>query len=561
MEQRLFMHNSIISKLLALLLIFLIPLVLLLSISIMHSRDLLIEQIEVTHRSMLANHISVLDAQLQQAQSFDRQNAFSSNDIKVLTLDSSSTSAQYAKTQVVNSFSTRLETLHLISGFFTVTYDMKEEETFLHLAPNVLELELRHEVQDYIRQLLAASGEETAQIHREWTLHTIGSRQYLLHIVRNQESIVSGAYVDLKELSEYFAVSNEQSTVALMLSPPGDSASADLILVEESKRSPLYLVETVSDRWLYQSLPFIQKNTPLVMIFLALLLVLCAFLVHRVIIRPLKQLTEDIGSVGPGDLSYRIPSRKDAKEIRLVTNAVNAMLDEIQHLKIHIYEETIKMQKAQLRNLQLQIKPHFLINSLNMIYNAIESGNEKNASRLILYITDYFRYMDKIQWNLVPLQEEIRHIQNYLDIQNLRYEGHIHCDISVDRMVEDMLIPPVMLQCFVENAIKYALRMDQTLDITIAVSSFEKDFYPYAHIRIQDSGPGFPEAHLEHLHAGRRIKDQSGSHTGISNVTQRLQMIFGDKVTWKFTNSPGATAEFTLPAIFEELPEQGSRQS
>jgi two-component system sensor histidine kinase YesM len=231
------------------------------------------------------------------------------------------------------------------------------------------------------------------------------------------------------------------------------------------------------------------------------------------------------------------------------------MMDTVQNLKINVYEEQIKVQKSQLRNLQLQINPHFLINSLNMVNNLIQNEDKSTAKQLILYSVDYFRFMAKADNDFVPLYEEINHIKDYLEIQMIRYKDKFTYSIHVNQLIEDMLIPPMLIQNFVENSIKYAIDMNKVIHLSVKVDYFEVDYYPYAKIVISDSGIGYPTDSLERINSGKKLKDSLGDHIGIFNSVQRIKILYHGKGNWKFYNDGGAVSEITLPALFENINE------
>ena len=545
-------RNSIAVKLNLLLLAFLVPLVILLIASIAASRRSLISQVRMTHAEMCQTYMDQVDDQLHQAQSNDVNLALFSNEVQIISLDIRSAAAQYAQTAIVKDFEASLSTAHYITGFFLMCTDQQGEEVFLHRASSTVTMEDRHHMQKALAETLHTHELSSAVDTGVWQPFTADGREYLLHMTRNGSDIAAGAYVDLSALLAALRSPTEYAVFRLSTQEPVTLESGVSFITVKSKTADLYLSEAIQDSWLTASLPIVQQYLPVIGLFLVLLPFFCTFLVHRIVISPLNRLTADIDHIHSGDLDYRIPERGESNEIQVVNRALNAMVDEIQNLKVHVYEAALNEQKARLRNLQLQIRPHFLINSLNMIYNSIESGKEKQACQLILHTTDYFRYMERIQENLVPLQDEIKHISDYLDIQALRYEGRIEREISVDPMIADMLIPPVLIQCFIENAVKYALNMEQKLKIQVRVTAFEKEFSPYAKIEIGDNGGGFPPELLEQINAGKRIHDERGSHTGISNVIQRLSLIFGDQASWSFYNALGAAAVFTLPATFAD---------
>ena len=139
-----------------------------------------------------------------------------------------------------------------------------------------------------------------------------------------------------------------------------------------------------------------------------------------------------------------------------------------------------------------------------------------------------------------------------MEIQTIRYQKRFQFDIYVDPMIEDILIPPLSLQAFVENSMKYALGKEDCTKIQIDIRSFERDYFPYAEITMRDSGPGYPEEDLQKMNAGEKIVHADGSHIGISNTIQRLSIRFGSGFSYHFSNENGAVCRYTFPAVFSE---------
>lgn len=171
---------------------------------------------------------------------------------------------------------------------------------------------------------------------------------------------------------------------------------------------------------------------------------------------------------------------------------------------------------------------------------------------MIVHSVDFYRYMVKVDIDLVPLYEEIRHVNTYLQIQSIRYKNKFTYSIETSPLIADMLVPPMLIQNFVENSIKYAIQADKNIHISVNVESFEVDFYPYAKIIISDTGYGYPDHQLERLNQGRVIIDQNGEHIGIRNSVQRLSLLFEGKAKWRFFNQNGAVSELIVPAQFTE---------
>ncbi len=134
-------------------------------------------------------------------------------------------------------------------------------------------------------------------------------------------------------------------------------------------------------------------------------------------------------------------------------------------------EEAEKMTKdAELFKLRQQLQPHFLFNSLNSI-SALAGSQPEKARHMVLQLSDFLRgtlKRDEQQW--VTLEEELRHLELYLDIEKVRFGERLQTEIAIGDTAKQMHIPSLLLQPVVENAIKFGL-YDTIGDVTITISA------------------------------------------------------------------------------------------
>lgn len=546
--------NSIALKLLILILVTTIPLVSLLIFINMQSRNTLLNQVNDTHTNMLESYVSQIENQLSSAYSYTIRLSTYENNTQIIALSQDEAFVQYAKIWVSKDLSEKLVTYNFINGFFVTVQEQSGYDNFISTTggsvSSLSSAALRSFVSDYI-----ASGSEEGH----WQLCNIGDSPYLFQIISNPDGIRAGAYISLEQLLAKFSPGNIPESQLLFL--PNEeialyeqSLSQDTQLVSYPLASaPISLIETFPNTAIMDTLPFMQKYTKMVSVALVALVATFICFVYKIVTIPLWKLTKSMQEIQNGNLDYRIPASPASSEIQMVNHTFNQMIDEVQNLKINIYEEQLNTQKSQLRILQMQVKPHFLINALNMVYNLVETERLPLAKKLIKNSVNYFRYMMKIDEDLVPLMEELGHVKSYLEIQSLRYQNNFTYSITIDPKIEDMLIPPIMIQNFVENSMKYALSLTEIIEINIQITSFEKDYFPYAKIVVSDSGDGYPEEQLELLNAGQKIVKEDGECVGVRNTVHRLKILFGGKAQWRFYNSKGAVSEIIIPATFDEF--------
>lgn len=180
-----------------------------------------------------------------------------------------------------------------------------------------------------------------------------------------------------------------------------------------------------------------------------------------------------------------------------------------------------------------------------MAYNMINCKDYAAAMKLMRFSASYMRYMLRQEDEFVPLREELKHLEDYIGIQALRYEGQFRYEASVEGFVEDIDIPSMILQNFIENSIKYSIGPDHFTVICLSVGYIEEDGIPRACITVRDNGGGYPEWLLEALGSGdlEALRDR----VGLRNTLQRIRMLYGEQGRCEFCNDGGAVTRFYFP--------------
>ncbi|MDZ4758514.1 MAG: histidine kinase, partial [Bacteroidota bacterium] len=169
---------------------------------------------------------------------------------------------------------------------------------------------------------------------------------------------------------------------------------------------------------------------------------------------------------------------------------------------------------AELANLRQQLQPHFLFNSLNSISDLIGSKPEE-ARSMIQKLSDFLRgTLRKDEQKLVSLREEFELLQLYLDIEQVRFGQRLNTQITVDETCDDCLLPALILQPVVENAIKFGL-YDTVGEVTIIIEA--KNIRNQLGIIVKN--PFDPQT----------TRHKQGTGFGVASVNRRLYLIFGQQ--------------------------------
>ena len=279
---------------------------------------------------------------------------------------------------------------------------------------------------------------------------------------------------------------------------------------------------------------------------------------RRNLIKPITTLVGAMERVKQGDLEVQIEGEAHYKEFQRLFERFNEMVLEIRALKIDVYEKKINNQKTMLKFLKLQINPHFFLNSLNVIYSLALTQNIGVIKELVMRLTKHSRYVLKISNNLVNIRDEFGYIDNYIEIQKLRYSFRLKYLVEAEEKIGDYRIPPMLIYTFVENAVKYGLREEMgEIEIRVVIRLLNDRAEETLEIVVEDNGPGFAnEQLLMQLNAGEIIFDQQGDeHYGIANVKQRLEIIYGSAAAVSFCNKPqgGALVRILLSTDAREM--------
>lgn len=169
------------------------------------------------------------------------------------------------------------------------------------------------------------------------------------------------------------------------------------------------------------------------------------------------------------------------------------------------------LREAELTGLRQQLQPHFLFNSLNSI-SALAGSKPEEARKMIQQLSDFLRgTLKKDEQQMLSLQEELKHLQLYLDIEKVRFGHRLNTEINSDKQSLTLLLPPLLLQPIVENAIKFGL-YDTTGDVTIQISTKKEN----GNLTINITNPFDIET----------AQPNRGTGFGLKSVQRRLYLLF-----------------------------------
>ena len=291
-------------------------------------------------------------------------------------------------------------------------------------------------------------------------------------------------------------------------------------------------------------------------------LAICPFLFLRLkkdILDPVQTMRAAMDGLR-ADLSYRIPPHDPnvSDDFLSLLDDFNAMAQEVQAS----HDKDVRMVEAEMENLRLQVNPHMLLNSYNMIYALAQSKNYAVIQDYTLALVDYFRYVLRRGEQLVPLKQELSFIDTFIHLQRIRFPGRFSYVYQAEDDCLEALIPPLLIENFVENAIKYALTPTEPIEIIVTARREVKDSGEQRlRISITDTGSGIRPEILERLKAREPYVDEAGHrHIGIWNCMRRVELFYGERGSIHFASGEGAGTQVFLSIPYQAAEEEPPAQ-
>ena len=305
-----------------------------------------------------------------------------------------------------------------------------------------------------------------------------------------------------------------------------------------------------------------SKEANNIYVMTAIVLVVIAMLISSFIARsitlPIQKLRDSMERVQEGDFKAAddlvIPSQN---EIGSLTTSFNVMTHKIEDLMAqNVHEQELK-RKSELKALQSQINPHFLMNTLIPKLSGwpgrFQMAEGKKYEDVVLMTASLARLLRQSISNedeTVLIGQEIQYVKSYLTIQKMRYKDKLEFEINVDPSINSVHIVKLVLQPIVENAIYHGLKYKESKGM-LTVNGYQKD--GNAVIEIADDGVGMDEETLNRIFEKHKVNYRSNG-VGVYNVQRRLCMYYGKEygLSYKSEKGKGTTVTVVIPIEQEE---------
>lgn len=564
-----FINQSIRFKLIVGLSLFVLPLLLLLIVHSSYAIQVVSDQVTKSNENLTTLYMDQIDRNLEEVNTYLNVTAAFEADLLPLGFpeEKDRDYYQFAKINLFNKLENDYPQYNFVDVLFVYS---AENNDILTNAPPSLASEQLKAMKDWLRGLLHGEAEELVSSYQRWFVHQADDHYYLLNI-KTIGNVYVGAVIEagrlmgplsLLELGQDGQALLINAAEEVMTSYRSDTASdkAELTALQEgsrylqvrkpSRQGDFSLLILLPYRTILERLPALRMMSGLIVLGSIIIFPLIYMFLRQIILVPINRLIAVMRRVKDGNLAYRAEDHSASYEFRMMNDVFNRMVDQIEELKIHVYEEQLLAQRAELKHLQLQINPHFFLNALNSIYNMAQMRNYALIQEMSSYMIQYMRFMFQSNLKFVSLKEELAHTRNYLRIQALRFHDGLTYRLDDPDFGEETEVPPLVIQTFVENTVKHALTMDDPIALTVHIACTGQE-EKGLHIVIQDTGAGFPPDVLQRLQADEPVISGEREHIGIWNIKRRLRLLYGGKARLELLNAPdgGARAELYLPVV------------
>ena len=564
--------NSIRFKLVIGVLILLMPFIMLLIYNNFYAVNVVRDQVAGSNKSVVALCLKQIDNNLAEMDKYLADLAGTDTDLSIIESYPDQDDSVLATIRLKNKISKDILLYKSIDALFI--YSIPKQEFIFATNSSDSSGGLK-DPDTSIINIIKSNLNPNSFFAEGWLVKKVGGEFYLLRLLKRSNTYVGGWVKADKLLTQQYGSNLNENSIFVFVTEQGEAMNYSklvhqngidlnqalekyyltgdknkfLVVGEKSEEGNFSMAAVTPDSKILSGFPYIQ----IVLIFIAaatiVLMPVYLLILRKTVVLPLNSILSTMKRIRKGNLDVRIQPVKTSEEFQILNETFNDMVTQIQNLKIDIYEEKISRQRAELEHLQLQVKPHFFLNTLNIMNTLARAKNYELLQEMSLCLVEYFRYMFRSNTAFVFLKDELRHVKNYLRIQELRFPKSLNTEFLIPEFLLETPIPPLIIHTFVENTIKYSVTLDDPIQLSIRIDFDESKTKGGIKITIRDTGKGFTEDILMKIKTGQKIIDEQGEHIGIRNVQRRLMILYNGQADFSCRNEEygGAVVEMLIP--------------
>ena len=444
-----------------------------------------------------------------------------------------------------------------VSDAFDVTREdwyprlaQSRQNTFLVVGPRISSYSLNAEPAEVFtvaRRIVDTNGDRLGVMMLNMNYDTFAS-------IFSELEAGENAQIYLVDEEEQLLYASEAKGMILEPIPYADpSGNPDVFFVKaRSQRTGWEVVVSIPRAKLFGNMWTMFQSILLILLICVAFFAFLYAIFSVQIMKPVRLLITSMRRVEKGDFSIHIsPVAHD--EIGELSLGFNRMVGQINALLSKMVEFEVREKESEFRALQNQINPHFLYNTLETIRMQCIMHRQPDIAEVINTLGNLFRLSIDRQDRFVPIQEELEHVQHYIDIQNFRFDHKFQLTFDVAPEIKSYKIFKLTLQPLVENCVFHGLERRRGAGAIHISIAREKDGLAIA---VEDNGLGMEAEKLEEVHrllAGEGPPKDNLS-LGLRNVNERVRLFFGSGYglsVWS-RRGVGTRIVITMPVIENE---------
>lgn len=365
------------------------------------------------------------------------------------------------------------------------------------------------------------------------------------------------------DVYDFFVINEENEILYSNLSSAlGEKGSKVLEMSEKSEKYIRSSVKSEKNNWEYICLMYadrifsvkdgILRQTIISMLVMIILAFIVAIFISMHFFRPFHEILQVLGDAHSTD--YEIRPKFKQNEIGFIIDSIRESRGKYSRIEAEFQYRIETLNKAQAAALQSQINPHFINNMLEVTnWSAIDLlGKNNKISAMIKALSNLLSVGLDFENYLIPVSEEMEHINLYSHLISLGYEENLDLSIELDEGIEKYKIIKLTLQPVLENTVHHGFSENgNTVSVCLRGEILEKDIV----FTISDNGVGIEPEKLKDIQQALSGKEYlMKNNIGLSNVNKRIKLIFGEKYGLSIDSiyGEGTTVKLTFPKISDE---------
>lgn len=319
-----------------------------------------------------------------------------------------------------------------------------------------------------------------------------------------------------------------------------------LIIYYSSKKFGWKVIQAIPEEYLIKEINTITPITLIICVICIIVFIFLSIAISGYLTKPVKKLMKCMEEVEKGNLNIKADINA-IDEIGSMSRKFNLMVEKLKELINKLLSEERSKKDYELKTLQAQINPHFLYNTLNLVKLIALMNKQESISEIIASLVRLMQSSLNKKRTFITIREEIDNLNDYINIQKVRYYNKIKFYFEIENNIDEYLIPNMILQPIVENAIIHGINPETgSGSIWINVAREGKIII----ITITDDGVGLPEDKIGLLLNTEQDSRERYSNIGLKNVNDRIKLSCGDEYGLSIfsAKNQGTKVRIVIPA-------------